>query len=196
MSISPRLPEMQRSGFPIGGESSVAVDLVDTVAAAHTAPVDLMAMNAGAWWSLQAGRLPDSPPPQEAATRRLRSALREIFEAAIDGRTAPGKAISELNRVADSVLSSPALNVVDGTPTVTTRWHIARDGNPRLAAIAHDAITLVGDPVRSRQLRRCANPTCSMIFLAENPRRVWCASNICGNRARVARHQQRQTTIT
>lgn len=183
---------MQQHGFPIGGEPSVALDLVDTVANAHTVPTDLLASNADAWWGLQSGRLPESEVPAAGATRRLRQVLREVFEAAIDDRLAGGKTVDELNRFADSVHSSPHLHFGEGNPDVTTRWHVTREGNLRLAAIAHDAIALLGDPVRSRQLRRCANPTCSMIFLAENPRRVWCASNICGNRARVARHQQRQ----
>jgi predicted RNA-binding Zn ribbon-like protein len=30
-----------------------------------------------------------------------------------------------------------------------------------------------------------------MLFLAETKRRVWCASNVCGNRVRVARHQEK-----
>jgi CGNR zinc finger len=42
-----------------------------------------------------------------------------------------------------------------------------------------------------RRLRRCANPACSMIFIAVNPRRSWCTPGVCGNRARVARHYQR-----
>lgn len=183
---------MQRKGFPIGGESSVALDLVDTVVAAHDSPVDLLAGDADVWWELQAGRLPESPTPQHAATRRLRSALREVIEARIDDRPAGGTAIEELNRVAASASSSPQLSMEDGQPRVTTRWHTGRDGSPRLAAIARDGIALVGDPVRGRMLRRCANPSCSMIFLAENPRRLWCASNVCGNRVRVSRHQQRQ----
>ncbi|WP_139810547.1 CGNR zinc finger domain-containing protein, partial [Mycobacterium avium] len=43
---------------------------------------------------------------------------------------------------------------------------------------------------------RCANPDCSMLFLATNPRRSWCTANICGNRARVARHYHRRTHTT
>lgn len=183
---------MQRAGFPIGGEPSVALDLIDTVANARTTPTDLMEENADAWWRLESGRLPESPNPTEEATRRLRTTLREVIEATIDGRIGGGRAVDDLNRFADSVLSSPALEIQNGMPGMATRWHIGRGGNPRLAAIAHDGIALVGDPERRRLLRRCANPTCSMVFLAENPRRIWCASNICGNRARVARHQQRQ----
>jgi predicted RNA-binding Zn ribbon-like protein len=191
MSISPSLSDMQDHGFPIGGESSVALDLVDTVANAHTTPADLLDGNYAQWWDLQSGRLPDSDDPRPETTRLLRAALRELFEATIDHHLVDGKATDDLNRFANSVQSSPRLVVGDGNAESTTRWHVSRDGNPRLAAIAHDAIALLGDPVRRSQLRRCANPTCSMIFLAENPRRVWCASNICGNRARVARHQQR-----
>jgi predicted RNA-binding Zn ribbon-like protein len=196
MPISPSLVEMQEHGFPIGGETSVAVDLVDTVANAHTTPADLLDGKYNDWWSLQSGRLPESDDPTGEATRRLRTVLREVFEATIGGRLADGKAVDELNRFANSAQSSPHLIVDSGKAESTTRWHISRDGNPRLAAIAHDAIALLGDSVRRGRLRRCANPTCSMLFLAENPRRVWCASNICGNRARVARHQQRQKDQT
>jgi predicted RNA-binding Zn ribbon-like protein len=192
MTIRPSLSEMQREGFPIGGEPSVALDLVDTVANAHTTPTDLLAGNTSAWWDLQSGRLPAAETPAAAATTRLRDILREVFEASIDDRLTAGGAVDELNRFADSVVSSPQLEVSDGALGVATRWHITRDGNPRLAAIAHDAIELLADPARRPQLKRCANPTCSMIFLADNPRRVWCASNVCGNRARVARHQERQ----
>lgn len=194
MPISPSLVEMQENGFPIGGESSVAIDLVDTVANAHTSPTDLLDDNSDVWWNLQSGRLPDSDVPVLETTKRLRAVLRELFEASIDGRLAGGKAVDELNRFANSVQRSPHLTVDGDEAESTTRWHISHDGNPKLAAIAHDAIALLGDPVRRSQLRRCANPTCSMLFVAENPRRVWCASNICGNRARVARHQQRLKT--
>jgi predicted RNA-binding Zn ribbon-like protein len=182
---------MQEHGFPVGGESSIAIDLVDTIANAHTSPTDLLDRNPDGWWNLQSGRLPDSEVPVLENTKRLRAVLRDVFEAAIDGRLAGGRAVDELNRFANSVQSSPRLVVDNDTAQSTTRWHISRDGNPKLAAIAHDAIALLGDPVRRSQLRRCANPTCSMLFVAENPRRVWCASNVCGNRARVARHQQR-----
>jgi predicted RNA-binding Zn ribbon-like protein len=44
------------------------------------------------------------------------------------------------------------------------------------------------------RLRRCANPACSMLFLADTTRRQWCTPNLCGNRARVARHYRRSRT--
>jgi predicted RNA-binding Zn ribbon-like protein len=202
MSISPTLAQLQQAGFPIGGEPSIALDLVDTVANAHTTPSDLLAANTEAWWELQSGRLPESPPPTSAATGSLRNALRDAFEASIDGRLGESRSIggrlgtdesiAELNRVAGSAWSTPKLDVENGIVSSREQWQTNRGANPRLATIARDAIALLADPVLRNQLRRCANPTCSMLFLATNPRRVWCASNVCGNRARVARHQQRQ----
>jgi len=61
-----------------------------------------------------------------------------------------------------------------------------------LADIATSAITLVGGPGRDR-LRRCGAPGCGRWFVASRPRQRWC-SPTCGNRARVARFQERRGT--
>ncbi len=71
------------------------------------------------------------------------------------------------------------------------RWHTEHGGNAGLAAIARETIDLLADPQRLQRLRRCANPACSMLFIAETKRRQWCTGNICGNRTRVARHYER-----
>jgi predicted RNA-binding Zn ribbon-like protein len=183
---------MQESGFPMGGEPSVAVDLIDTLMKAVEPPIDLLEDNAEAWWELQSGRLPTAPVPEQLSVDRLRAALREAFEARIDGRPAENAAIDYLNYFADSAPSSPRLVVEGEKIRLETHWHPKHQGNPSLAAIAREGMTLLADPERSGQIRRCANPECSMIFLAENNRRVWCTPNICGNRARVARHYKRQ----
>jgi predicted RNA-binding Zn ribbon-like protein len=176
----------------MGGEPSVAVDLVDTMMLAVEPPVDLLDDGADAWWDLQSSRLPDGASPDPVPSRRLRAALREVIEARIDGRAADPSAIDDLNSFADSVPSSPRLVAGEGELRVITRWHPEHGGNTRLAAIARDGISVLADPERSSRLRRCANPECSMVFLAENSRRIWCTPNICGNRARVARHYRRQ----
>lgn len=180
---------MQDAGFPMGGEPSVAVDLVDTLMRAATPAVDLLAAKEAAWWELQAERLPAGPAPDPLPTKRLRAALREAFEARIDNGVQDATTLEELNAIADSVPSSPRLVVAGGGLSIDTRWHTEYGGDRRLAAIARDGIALLADPVRSAQLRRCASPTCSMLFLADNPRRIWCTPNICGNRNRVARHR-------
>ena len=60
-----RLAEMQGAGFPMGAEPLVALDLVDTIITVADPPIDLIAdpAQASKWWHLQAGRLPDGPPP-------------------------------------------------------------------------------------------------------------------------------------
>ncbi|MYS74029.1 hypothetical protein GTY88_26960, partial [Streptomyces sp. SID5926] len=42
-----------------------------------------------------------------------------------------------------------------------------------------------------KRLRACHAPRCVRYFLKEHPRQEWCRPS-CGNRARVARHQDRQ----
>ncbi|HEX4251101.1 MAG TPA: ABATE domain-containing protein, partial [Pseudonocardia sp.] len=142
------------------------------------------------WWSLQAGRLPRSATPEIGATRQLRAALRDLFDAHLEGREAEPTSIDDLNAFAASVPTSPRL-LGQHPPRRETRWHTEHGGNPALAAIASAAIELLGDESRLVELRRCANEGCSMLYLASNRRRVWCAPNICGNRARVARHYER-----
>ena len=194
MSISPTLVQMQRAGFPAGAEPLVTLDLVDTVMTVTDPPTDLIADPArrAAWWRLEASRLPAGPVPEPAATRQLRAALRDLFDAHIEHRPPRATAVDDVNAVAASVPTS--LRLVGSAPPfrAETRWHTEHGGNAALAAIAGEAIQLLTDPPRLQRLRRCANSACSMLFLAENNRRVWCASNLCGNRARVARHHQRR----
>lgn len=192
MSVSVILEDVQRAGFPMGGEPSVAVDFVDTVMLAVDPSVDLLTDHSDRWWMLQAGRLPGGDQPSEVAVRRLRSAIREAFEAHIAGRGPSPSAVEDLNSFAASVPSSLRLEAGPEGFRAETRWHPEHGGNAKLAAIAREAVLLLADSTRAAQLRRCASSECSMIFLAENSRRVWCTANICGNRARVARHQRRQ----
>lgn len=41
-------------------------------------------------------------------------------------------------------------------------------------------------------LHRCANPDCVLLFLDASGNRKWCSMKICGNRAKVARHENKQ----
>jgi predicted RNA-binding Zn ribbon-like protein len=71
------------------------------------------------------------------------------------------------------------------------RWHAADPTALPLAAAARSAIEILTDAGSVDRLRRCANPACSMLFVNGDTRRQWCTPNICGNRARVARHYRR-----
>jgi predicted RNA-binding Zn ribbon-like protein len=194
MSVSVSLEELQQIGFPMGGEPLVALDLADTVMTAVDPAQDLLgsAERSAAWWDVERVRLPDAPAPDPAALRRLRNAIRDLLDARLEGRAPGPTAVEDVNAVAASVPTS--LRLVPGGPgdaRAQTRWHTEHGGNAALAAIAREAIELVSAPAQLNRLRRCANPACSMLFLAETRRRQWCAANVCGNRVRVARHYQR-----
>jgi predicted RNA-binding Zn ribbon-like protein len=194
MSISPSLADMQANGFPVGADPLVAVDLADTLITAVDPPQDLIEDDerAAAWWALEAPRLPSATTPTAVALRSLRTPVRDLLDALVDGRTPSAGSIADLNAAAASVPSSPRLFEGDGALEADRRWHLEFGGNPGLAMIATELIAFLTDPAKVARLRRCANPQCSMLFQAENKRRVWCTANLCGNRARVARHYERR----
>jgi predicted RNA-binding Zn ribbon-like protein len=176
------------------GEPIVAVDLINTVAAPGSpARHDLLAADRGvaAWWRIESARVPGGDLPDIRALRRLRSALRDLIEALLDGRPVPQEAVSDLNQFMRSAPASRRLRLTGTESRIQTHWHGEYGGNPRLAFIATQAAEFLSDPAQVRRLRRCANPDCSMIFVAVNPRRSWCTPSVCGNRVRVARHHRR-----
>jgi len=167
-----------RGQFAVIGEPIVAVDLINTVAPPGSPAADDLLRadrDAEAWWRIQRARVPNGDLPDIRALRRLRSALRETIEALVDGRPVPPAAIGDLNFFMRSAPASTRL-VVTGTGLGRqTLWHLEYGGNPRLAFIAVQAAGFLSDPAQVSRLRRCANPACSMIFIAVNPRRSWCA---------------------
>jgi len=64
-----------------------------------------------------------------------------------------------------------------------------------LRQLATNALELLTGPDANR-VHKCAHPDCILLFLARNPRRRWCSSATCGNRARVARHYRRAQQTT
>jgi predicted RNA-binding Zn ribbon-like protein len=178
----------------MGGEPLVALDLADTLMTVTDPVTDLLdSPERGlTWWNLQLRRLPESPVPDPAATRRLRAAIRDLLDAQLEQRAPRPTSVEDVNAAAAAVPTSPRLAYDEtGDPRHHTRWHTEHTGNAALAAVARETIDLLSAPERRQRLRRCANPGCSMVFLAETARRRWCASNVCGNRVRVARHHRR-----
>ncbi|MET8627628.1 ABATE domain-containing protein [Kitasatospora sp. NPDC004669] len=193
MTTRPRLEDMQRAGFPMGGEPLAALDLADTLMLAAQPPVDLIDSPAtsATWWTLQAPRLPEAPTPTPEATRALRAAVRDVLDSHLAGRPPQDTSIEDINAAAAAVPTSPRIVRTEAGITTQTRWHTEQGGNAALAAVAAETIELLASPARLATLRRCANPSCSMLFLAATKRRTWCAANVCGNRVRVARHYER-----
>jgi predicted RNA-binding Zn ribbon-like protein len=191
--MSPSLDELHDAGLPMGGGPWPALDLANTLMTAFDPPRDLLDDPARAelWWEFESPRLPEGPRPDHAATIRVRRAIRDLVDAHLEGRRPGAASLADVNAFAAAVPTSRHLSLTADGPVASVRWHSELGGNPLLAAIAREAIDLLADPVRRRQLRRCANPRCSMVFLAQNPRRVWCSSTGCGNRVRAARHYRR-----
>jgi predicted RNA-binding Zn ribbon-like protein len=188
----PTLARAQAAGFPVGGEP-LAVDLADTIVTVTQPPTDLLADEGRArqFWALQVARLPRGAAlPGLAATRSLRDAIRVALDARLAARLLPDDAVATINAVADGAPTSPHLVVRADGLAEDEHWHGADDGSLVLAAAARSAIRVLTSDAAER-LHRCSNPACSMLFVAETPRRQWCTPNICGNRARVARHYHR-----
>ncbi len=193
MTTAPTVDDMLAAGFAMGGERLVALDLVDTVLLAVDPPVDLLETPAqlAKWWELQETRLPAGPLPDATATRRLRTAVRDILDSHLAERAPLATSIEDLNAAAAAAPASLRLVLSGDGLHTETRWHTEYGGNAALAAIARETIELMADPERLDSLRRCANPNCSMLFLAEHKRRQWCIGSRCGNRSRVARHYEK-----
>jgi predicted RNA-binding Zn ribbon-like protein len=103
----------------------------------------------------------------------LRDAVRGLFDAAVRGGAPPAGAVDLVNRLA----AAPALRWGRGGPRLAAE--------PAAAAVARSAIELVA----GGRLQACANPRCVQYHLGDGGRDYCSAA--CGNRARVARHEQR-----
>jgi predicted RNA-binding Zn ribbon-like protein len=123
--------------------------------------------------------------------RRVRAALRELLDAAVERRPASASALKEVNRALRAPYVIELVPAADGV-SLDHR----HEGDPISGAMARlsEAVTreLTGD--NSRRLRVCANDDCRWVFNDHSPagRRKWCDMSSCGNRAKAARHRERQ----
>lgn len=176
----------------------LALDLVNT----RTATADLLATpdDLRAWLARQSDRLRD-PDGAEAATlgaadlatvRDVREQTATALAHLRRGEAPPATAIGHLN---DAQRAAPAIHelTLDGATVSAVPTRTGTSGARLVAWLAEAAAELLsgGDVAR---IRECAADDCVMLFVAANPRRRWCTANVCGNRARVARHYRRHKT--
>jgi predicted RNA-binding Zn ribbon-like protein len=191
---APSLEAAQSAGFVVGGEP-LALDLADTVVTVTDPPTDLLSDDDACrrFWELQATRLPEGwTAPSLAATRQLRDAVRRLLDSALAGQTPEASQVQLVNRASAAAPTAVQGKIAGKALESGQMWFPKVGQDLALAAAARSAIDALTDPVRLRNLRRCANPSCSMLFVNGDARRTWCTPNICGNRTRVARHYQRQ----
>ncbi|MCK7623926.1 ABATE domain-containing protein [Streptomyces sp. RS10V-4] len=176
----------------------ICLDLIATAGAGPAGSERLTGPGPLAAWLAGAGLVPPGAPPGGldagwvARFRALRALLTRIVGAELHGRAAPFD-LALLNTAA-AAAPPPALRAVrapDGT--LTAALAAPPDCAGLLAAVARDAVALLTDPVARGRLRRCAGDGCPLVYLdtSHGRRRRWCSGEVCGNRARVARHRRR-----
>jgi predicted RNA-binding Zn ribbon-like protein len=123
--------------------------------------------------------------------RRVRDALRELLDAAVERRPAQAGALKEVNRALRAPYVIELVPAADGV-SLDHR----HEGDPISGAMARlsEAVTRELTGENSRRLRVCANDECRWVFNDHSPagRRKWCDMSSCGNRAKAARHRERQ----
>lgn len=132
---------------------------------------------------------PASFTPTETQLDRLRTDRAQI-EALYDKRvtqTLAGSDVTAFNETLTALPLSPQLGVTRTDNSDIITLHNADDSPDSniVAALSIAAIDTVTGP-RSRLLRKCHAPRCVLYFTQFDSRQHWC-SNVCGNRARVAR---------
>ena len=192
---------------PVLGEP-LPVELMNTVWADRHGRHDAIADAAGAatWLSTVAGvdlsvgpdgAGNDFDPRLATRLRRLRDALRRLAaDATDDPRPAAASAVPDralalqiLNDTSRSATFWPELSWAEGGEPDAAAHSKQQPAEVAVARLAAAAIELFAGPDRL-ELRSCTAPGCVLYFVRDHPRREWC-SNLCGNRARAARHYRR-----
>ncbi|MGY4649424.1 CGNR zinc finger domain-containing protein [Mycobacterium sp. URHB0021] len=128
----------------------------------------------------------------------LRDAVRRLAaEHTNDPRTVGQSPVPDLSTATSIVNAActatsmwPELRPEHRGLTRRDRWAGKSYGDALITLIARQTIDLVTGPLW-QQLRPCTAPGCAYYFVKDHFRREWCSA-LCGNRARVARHAQRQ----
>jgi predicted RNA-binding Zn ribbon-like protein len=120
--------------------------------------------------------------------RNLRGAAAVVIGAARTGQCPDASAVTDLDAALhDAALHDAALH--DAAPATLS------DTEAVCMALAQGVIDLASS-AQAADIRECAAPGCTQLFLSAQPARQWCTSWTCGNRARAARHYQRRRPAT
>jgi predicted RNA-binding Zn ribbon-like protein len=121
--------------------------------------------------------------------RRLRASLRAV----LDPVTVGSDALDDLNNV---LREAPGVLHAERS---SGRTDVSLTAAAAGAQLRLDIAAATLDTFRqdARRIRRCAGPTCVLLFLdvSKSGRRRWCDMAICGNRAKAAAHQARVPSL-
>lgn len=126
--------------------------------------------------------------------RRVRAALRELLDATVEERPPDASALRDVNRALRAHYIYELVRATDGV-SLDHR----HEGDPVSGALARLAEAVARELTQgdARRLRICANDECRWVFHDYSPagRRRWCDMSTCGNRAKAARHRERQKQL-
>jgi len=141
--------------------------------------------------ALRAEASPD-PVAWLGRVHATRDALREVWEATVEGRSVDRRAVAILNEVLHHG-TQPELRPTLGGIAVGHRHDAGDPTAEALARLAEPLVTAIaaGDTGR---FRICANDACRWVFedTSRGGRRRWCDMTSCGNRAKVRRFRSRR----
>jgi predicted RNA-binding Zn ribbon-like protein len=175
--------------------SRPSLNLVATLGQRHSTPVERIPDPAAlARWFVAAGLVSTAPPVNEAhlvQARQLREAISSLVRLVMSDRPVRGEPLAIVNGHAARPDLPPQLGVEDGRSVVTTA--AGADVPSALAAIARDAVRLLGGPQATR-IKECEHPDCSLLFVDETQsgRRRWCSMGRCGNLVKTAGYRARR----
>ncbi len=124
-----------------------------------------------------------------------RGALRELWDAEVEGRAPEAHSLATLNAVLDR---GPRLELRRTLAGVAVA-HRHPEDDPTGEALARLAMPLVEaiGADRTGRFRICANDGCRWVFEDESRagRRRWCDMSTCGNRDKVRRYRSRRRDV-
>jgi predicted RNA-binding Zn ribbon-like protein len=145
-----------------------------------------------AWLTGAAARRPGEAAAAVATVNEVRTALRSVVLAAIEGRAVSRPALTSVNRALSAAHAHHQL-IVDAQGRVAESWSVTDDLSQLVFPVAIDAWDLLTEPELAR-VKQCPAPEgCGRLFLdsTRSGTRRWCSMARCGNRAKNRRYQRR-----
>jgi predicted RNA-binding Zn ribbon-like protein len=129
-----------------------------------------------------------------ARVRGARAALREVWDAAVEGRSVAPDAVATLNAELEH---GPHPELRAGLAGVVVGHRHADDATGEALARLVEPLVAAIEAGETDRFRVCANDGCRWVFedTSRGGRRRWCDMRSCGNRAKVRRYRSRHRDV-
>ena len=177
--------------------NNLAIDLVNTQVIQSGERVDLLGVPADVkHWAQQVGSSLASEVSADdlAMVKTLREVLKNLFLAIVEGVTPAQDELVTVNRYLEEHGTHQQLEINGETGGLRLiANHNKEHLYSLLANVAYEGAQLLASSQVSN-IKSCSNPECVLLFLdiSRTRRRRWCSMDICGNRAKVARHYRKK----